>query len=312
MRLSSHVPELSALDVLLTVAQAGSLNAAAPQLGVSQQAVSARITAIEAQTGVRLFTRNRTGSSLTPEGTVVAQWASRVLDGAHELDVGLAALRAEHRGRLRVSASLTVAEHLLPGWLVAYHAAARARGEHLAEITLTAANSGVVTEHVRAAATADLGFIESPSVPAGLRSRVVARDQLLLVVRSDHPFARRRRPVEPALLAQTPLVSREIGSGTREALTAALRAVLGPALQQADPVLALSTTSAIRSAVHAGAGPAVLSKLAVQDDLATRRLVSVPVAGLNLHRALRAIWLGGPTPPVGAARDLIAHIAARR
>jgi DNA-binding transcriptional LysR family regulator len=222
MRLGSHVPELSALDVLLTVAQAGSLNAAATQLGVSQQAVSARVTAIEAQTGVRLFTRSRTGSSLTPEGTVVAQWASRVLDAAHELDVGLGALRAEHRGRLRVSASLTVAEHLLPGWLVSFHAAARARGEHLAEVTLTAANSGVVTDHVRAG-SADLGFIESPNVPSGLRSRVVARDELLLVVRRDHPFGRRRRPVEPALLAQTPLVSREIGSGTREALTAAGR-----------------------------------------------------------------------------------------
>ena len=311
MRLSGHVPELSALDVLLTVAQAGSLNAAAPQLGVSQQAVSARISAIEAQTGVRLFTRSRSGSSLTPEGTVIAQWASRVLDAAHELDIGLAALRAEHRGRLRVSASLTVAEHLLPGWLVSYHAAARARDEQPAEITLIAANSGVVTEHVRAGTT-DLGFIESPHMPIGLRSRAVARDELLLVVRPDHPFARRRRPVDPALLAQTPLVSREIGSGTREALTAALRAALGPHLQQANPVLALSTTSAIRSAVHAGAGPAVLSRLAVQDDLATRRLVSVSVAGLDLHRALRAVWLGGSTPPAGAARDLIAHIAARR
>ncbi|HZC52429.1 MAG TPA: LysR substrate-binding domain-containing protein, partial [Mycobacterium sp.] len=240
-----------------------------------------------------------------------AQWASRVLDAAHELDIGLAALRAEHRGRLRVSASLTVAEHLLPGWLVSYHAAARARDEQPAEITLIAANSGVVTEHVRAG-TADLGFIESPGVPGGLRSRVVARDELLLVVRPDYPFARRRRPVDPALLAQTPLVSREIGSGTREALTAALRTALGPGLQQADPILALSTTSAIRGAVHAGAGPAVLSRLAVQDDLATRRLVSVPVAGLDLHRALRAVWLGASTPPAGAARDLIAHIAARR
>ena len=149
-------------------------------------------------------------------------------------------------------------------------------------------------------------------MPAGLRSRLVARDELLLVARPDHPFARRRRPVDPALLAQTPLVSRELGSGTREALTAALRAALGPALQQADPVMALSTTSAIRSAVHAGAGPAVLSKLAVQDDLATRRLVSVSLVGLDLHRALRAIWLGRPTPPDGAARDLIAHIAALR
>ena len=309
MRLSNRVPELSALDVLLTVAHAGSLNAAAPELGISQQAVSARITAVEAQTGVRLLTRSTSGSTLTPEGTVVAEWATRVLDAAHELDVGLAALRAEHSGRLRVSASLTIAEHLLPSWLVSFQAAAHARGDDLAEITLTAANSGVVSQHVRAG-TADLGFIESPTVPTGLRSRVVAHDELLLVARPDHHLAKRRRPVDPRLLANTPLVSRESGSGTREALAAALRTALGPDYHQADPILALSTTSAIRSAVHAGAGPAVLSELAVTDDLATRRLVRIPITGLDLHRALRAVWLGARTPPVGAARDLIAHIGA--
>ena len=311
MRLSHRVPELTALDVLLAVARAGSLNAAAPELGISQQAVSARITAIEAQTGIRLLTRSSSGSTLTPEGTVVAEWATRVLDAAHQLDVGLAALRAEHRGRLRVSASLTIAEHLLPSWLVSFQAAAHARGGDLAEITLTAANSGVVTQHVRAG-TADLGFIESPTVPSGLRTRVVARDELVLVTRPDHPLAKRRRPVDPRLLANTPLVSRESGSGTREALAAALRTALGPDYRQADPILALSTTSAIRSAVYAGAGPAVLSELAVTDDLATRRLVRLPITGLDLHRALRAVWLGGRTPPAGAARDLIAHIGALR
>jgi molybdate transport repressor ModE-like protein len=311
MRLSNRVPELTALDVLLAVARAGSLNGAAPELGISQQAVSARITAMEAQTGIRLLTRSTSGSTLTGEGTVVAEWATRVLDAAHELDVGLAALRAEHRGRLRVWASLTVAEHLLPGWLVSFQAAAGARGADPAEITLTAANSGVVDHHVRSGA-ADLGFIESPTVPTGLRSRVVAHDELLLVVRPDHPLAKRRRPVDPGLLANTPLVSRESGSGTREALSTALRTALGPDCRQADPILALSTTSAIRSAVHAGAGPAVLSELAVADDLATRRLVRVPVTGLDLRRALRAVWLGARTPPAGAARDLIAHIAALR
>jgi molybdate transport repressor ModE-like protein len=310
MRLSNRVPELTALDVLLAVARAGSLNGAAPELGVSQQAVSARITAMEAQIGIRLLTRSTSGSTLTAEGTVVAEWATRVLDAAQELDVGLAALRAEHRGRLRVSASLTIAEHLLPGWLVSFQAVASARGD-AAEITLTAANSGVVSQHVRAD-TADLGFIESPTVPPGLRSRVVAHDELVLVAPPGHPLAKRRRPVDPHLLVDTPLVSRESGSGTREALAAALRSALGSGYRQADPILALSTTSAIRSAVRAGAGPAVLSELAVADDLATGRLVRIPITGLDLRRALRAIWLGTRTPPAGAARDLIGHIAALR
>ena len=104
MALSQHVPDLAALEVLLAVAQTGSLNSAARQAGVSQQAVSARIAAMEAQTGVALVHRTPRGSSLTAEGTVIAEWAARLLDVAAGLDAGIAALRADRRSRLRVSA----------------------------------------------------------------------------------------------------------------------------------------------------------------------------------------------------------------
>jgi DNA-binding transcriptional LysR family regulator len=78
----------------------------------------------------------------------------------------------------------------------------------------------------------------------------------------------------------------------------------------APPVaLALSTTAAVRAAVLAGAGPSVLSELAVSEDLASRRLTLEFVADLDLHRALRAIWTGGAVPPSGAARDLLAHVS---
>lgn len=306
MPLSSHVPDLAALEALLAVANAGSLNAAAPELGVSQQAVSARIAAMEAQTGIRLLSRSRSGSTLTREGVVVAEWATRVLEAARELDVGLATLRHDRRSRLRVAASLTVAEHLLPGWLVAYHAAATGRGEPIAEITLSAVNSGLVAEQVRAG-RADLGFVESPTVPRGVRSRVVARDELVLVTRPDHPLTRRRRPVDAAELAAIPLVAREAGSGTREALAAALHRALG-AHEPAEPVLTLASTAAVRGAVQAGAGPAVLSELAVADDLSTRRLARIPTAGLDLRRALRVVWVGAAIPPAGPARDFVALI----
>jgi len=71
MGLSAHVPDLAALEVLLGVARTGSLNSAAQQVGVSQQAVSARIRAMEAQTGVTLVRRTPRGSSLTAEGAVI-------------------------------------------------------------------------------------------------------------------------------------------------------------------------------------------------------------------------------------------------
>ena len=310
LMLSGHVPELSALEVLLAVAGTGSLNTAAMQVGVTQQAVSARIASMEAQTGVALVTRTARGSALTPAGVVVAEWAARVIESATQLDAGLASLRQDRRSRLRVSASLTIAEQLLPRWLVALAAEANTGGQVGAEVVLHATNSDSVVRQVRDG-EADIGFVEGPTAPKGLRSRSVGQDRLLVVVRPEHRWARRQRGVEIDELAATPLVTREAGSGTRETLTAAVRAVLGPSYALAEPVLALSTTSAVRSAVLAGAAPAVLSELVVADALTAGRLRTVDVAGLVLHRTLRAVWLGGPTPPAGAARDLIA-LAARR
>ena len=118
-------------------------------------------------------------------------------------------------------------------------------------------------------------------------------------------------PLEPGELAAASIVGREEGSGTRGVLTAAVSAALGSRVIL--PVaLALSTTAAVRSAVLAGAGPAVLSELTVAEDIGARRLARVPVAGVNLRRSLRAIWAGGSLPPAGAARDLLAHVTAGR
>jgi DNA-binding transcriptional LysR family regulator len=308
--LSDRIPDLAALEMLLAVAHEGSLNAASRQLGITQQAVSARVRAAEAQAGVALIRRTPRGSTLTPEGTVVAEWAARLLAVAGELDAGLAAFRNDHQTRLRVSASLTIAEQLLPGWLVSLQAVARQRGQPPPEVVLTATNSDTVARQVRAG-SADLGFVEGPAGPKGLRSRVIAHDELAVVVRPDHPWARRRQPLGPAELAAARIVSREEGSGTRDVLTAALSAALNTRVTM--PVaLALSTTAAVRSAVLAGAGPAVLSELTVTEDITARRLARVPVAGVNLRRSLRAIWAGGSTPPMGAARDLLAHVTAAR
>lgn len=310
MTLSPHMPELTALEVLLAVARHGSLGAAAREIGTSQQAVSARISSLEAQTGVPLVTRSRRGSTLTANGALVAQWASRLLEVAAELDEGLAGLRADRRSKLRVGASLTVAEHLLPGWLVALRQESARRGQPPVDFVFAAANSDAVIAQVRGGEV-DLGFIEGPRVPAGLAHRVIGRDELVVVVRPDHPWARRRRPLTPAELAAVSLVTRESGSGTRETFDSALAAVLGPDHPPpAPPALELSTTAAVRAAVLAGAGPAVLSELAVSEDLAAGRLRRAAVPGLDLGRSLRAIWLGANRPPAGPVRDLVS-LAAR-
>jgi DNA-binding transcriptional LysR family regulator len=309
MPLSAHLPDLSAFEIFLAIARTGSLGAAGREFGLSQQAVSARLASIESQTGVALVVRTPRGSHLTPAGVVVAEWADRLLDVAQHVDAGLASLRSERRKRVKVAASLTIAEQLMPRWLVSLQVAASRLGASTPEVIMTATNSDHAIAAVRDG-DADLGFIETPYLPKGLRSRVVGHDELVLIVPADHKWAQRQRPIAAAELSQTPLVTREPGSGTRDSLTAALRQALGDQTRQAHPVLELSSSVAVRAAVVAGAGPAVMSRLTVADDLAIGRLRTVAVPELNLRRQLRAIWVGGRTPPAGVARDLLTHITS--
>ncbi|MFI0896506.1 LysR family transcriptional regulator [Streptomyces sp. NPDC020983] len=293
--LARRVPDLAAMELLVAVARLGSLGRAARELGISQPAASARMRALERQVGVGLVRRSAGGSRLTEQGAVVTEWARRVLEAAEDFDAGARALRGRRDSRLRVAASLTVAEYLLPGWLTALHV--RHPGT---AVSLAAGNSVAVARQV-AAGEADLGFVEGLDVPAGLDAAVVGHDRLLVVVAPGHRWAARRRPLPAAELAATPLLLREEGSGTRQVLDAALDGHGGPAAA----LLELASTTAVKSAAVGGAGPAVLSELAVADELAAHRLAAVPVAGLDLRRALRAVWPAGHRP-AGPARDLLA------
>lgn len=314
--LSPWVPELATLELLVAVAETGSLGRAAARAGTSQQAVSARLRRAERAMGVTLLQRSPRGATLSREGVLLVAWAREVLAAAQVLEAGVAALRVQRDARVRIAASLTVAEYLLPQWLV------QLAGEHPdTAVSLEAVNSADVAERVLSGA-ADLGFVEGPHLPDGLQERVVAHDRLQVVVTPGHPWARRRRGISAAELASTRLVQREAASGTRQSLEAALRTAL-----DADPrtdsrtdsqpaagtglapaLLELASTSAVRAAVLGGAGPAVLSGFAVAEEVRAGRLVQVPVLGVDLRRLLRAVWPTGTTP-TGPARDLLAIVA---
>jgi DNA-binding transcriptional LysR family regulator len=307
--LSSRVPDLLGLQLLLAVEAAGSLAAAGASLGISQQAASARLRVIESQVGAPLVIRGRRGSRLTPAGQLMAQWAQAVVSAAEELDAGITALRGDRAVHLSVAASPTVAEHLVPRWLVALQSRRLTEGLEPVEVSLTTGNSEAVADAVRSG-EADVGFVEGPRAPTGLRSRTVARDRLLLVVAAAHPWARRRRPVTAAELAGTSLVSRERGSGTRALLEQALLRLLPPGTPLASPALEMSSAAAVKAAVVAGVAPGALSSLAAGADVTAGRLTTVEIGGLDLRRNLRAVWAAGSEPPPGPARDLVV-LAAR-
>ncbi|GLZ49733.1 transcriptional regulator [Actinomycetospora sp. NBRC 106375] len=300
MSLPARVADLASYDVVLSVAELGSMGRAAAAHGVSQAAVSARVRALEGALGFTLFERSPQGTRLTEAGGLVADWARSAIDAAWAMEEGVAALRAEHTGRLRVAASLTVAEYLLPRWLVSLRSELPDTS-----VALSTRNSTDVADDVRSGA-ADVGFVEGPEIRDDLDGQVVARDRLTLVVSPGHPWAR-RHGIDAARLAGTALVTREAGSGTREFLERALRSAGVETI--AHPVLELASTTAIKGAVADGVAPAVLSSLAVAGDLAAGTLVTVPVRKLSLDRRLTAIWPRG-RPPDGAAAALLRRASA--
>ncbi|MEM9131978.1 MAG: LysR family transcriptional regulator [Actinomycetota bacterium] len=298
MALPPTTPELASLDLFLSVVKLGSFSAAAKAHRVAQPSVSARIQSLERQLGVRLFDRSPTGSVPTTNGSLVAGWAEKVLQSVDELNAGVAALTTETTTPLRVAASYTIAEYLLPPVLEKL-----LRNRSADAIRLDVANSSAVLAALHDG-RADLGFIESPSPAPGMREQLVAEDRLVTVVGRDHPWTGRRRPVTVAMLASTSLVVREPGSGTREALEVAL-AELGHGPPTA--ALELGSTAAVRAAVVGGGPPAVLSRLTVAADIDAGSLFEIDIEGLRIERRLRAVWPKDEQPPV-LARELLTHL----
>jgi DNA-binding transcriptional LysR family regulator len=288
-------PDLTALDLLVRVAETGSLGAAARGVGMAQPNASRSLSRLERQLGLALLVRSPGGSHLTTEGEVVVAWAREALAGVDRVTIGARSLAAQRAAHLTVAASLTVAEYLLPRWL------ARFRRTHPdLHVSLEVGNSVEVVARVESGEV-PLGFVESPTVPRSVSSTTVARDALVVVVGPTHPWARRRTPVTPAQLVAGDLVLREAGSGTRDTL---VRALASAGIELGPSRLDLASTAAVKSAAAEGEAAAVLSELAVAGEVATGHLVVVPVSGLDLGRALRAVWLPARRPE-GPAADLV-------
>ncbi|MGV9414904.1 LysR family transcriptional regulator [Nocardia sp. NPDC003693] len=295
MPLPPGTPDLESLDLLVSVAELGSLGAAARRHGISQPAASMRISALERRLGLHLLERGPNGSVLTGAGRTVLPHALTVLAAAAALVADTAEQRGAGTSRLRIAASKTIADHRIPHWLAAL------RGlRPLVGVTLEVENSCQVAELVRSG-VADVGFVEGPHLPDGLAGRELGADELVVVVGAGHAWTTRGRSLSLAELARTALLWREPGSGTRDTVWEALTAFGAPTVPAAE----LGSAAAILAAVRAGVAPAVLSRLVAESDLRAGVIHEIPLAGgARLTREFRAIWRRG-APPDGAAGVLV-------
>lgn len=297
------LPDLDSLLLLDAIARTGSITLAAGELGVTQQAASARLRRMESALGRRLVVRATRSSALTDDGAAVHELAQPVLQAAAEMEARLIERFAAAR-ELRIAASMTVAEHFLPRWIGAYAAA----GHPASSVRARTTNTREVV-HLVAGSRVDLGFVEGDTPPAGLRHRVLAVDTLAVYVAPEHPWAHRHR-ISAWTLAGMPLVTREAGSGCRSVLLAALSRHGVVAQEIAAPALELESNTAVLEAASADVAPAVISTRAAQRYVDDGNLVPVSVEGITLHRDLSAIWREGDEPSSPQARAFLRAAAS--
>jgi DNA-binding transcriptional LysR family regulator len=292
--------DLRRLEAFAAVARERSFTQAALRLHVSQSAVSQQVAALEHELDARLFDRSRRRVELTPAGAALYEHAERVLAEAGRARRSVAAAQGAVAGELEVAASLTTAAYLLPQALAALVAAhpdvlVRMRVENTEEVV-----------HAVRAGEADVGFVEADVETEGIRVEPLASDELVVIVRSGHRLAGRDE-VTLADLAAEPFVARERGSGTREVAEAALAAAgLDPGALRV--VAEVSGIDAIKGAVEAGLGLAIVSALTIRKELRLGTLAALPVAGLELRRPLSAVFAAGRAE-LPAARELVRAVA---
>jgi len=290
---------MAMLETLVAFTTERSVSAAARRLGVSQPAVSSNLARFERLCGFPLVTRSPSGSELTPAGRELAEVAEEALSAAGRVAQRIEDLGAQGVRPLRVAASMTIAEDLLPDWVLA------ADQLEMSDVEVVVGNSQLVRGLVERA-SADLGFIEGANPARGLTNVVVGEDRLVWIAAPRLARELLARGARVADLVAGPLFVREQGSGTREVLDVELERQ-GLALGRLTT--SLGSTSAIKAAVRRGAGVGVVSERAVQDEFASGALVAVPVPGVDLRRRLRAIWVpaarldGRAAALIGAARQ---------
>ena len=276
--LTMAVKELPNLETFAEAAECGSFTQAGRRLGISQAAVSQRIQQLELILGVSLFRREAGRVTLSEAGRHLHGYARRILDLTAEACTALTGVVGEVTGELRVAASSVPGQHLLSPALALF------RTRHpLVQLQVSISDTEGVFRELEEGQV-QLGLVGDRGGHPQFEYRSIASDELVLVVaRGDAWWSKNR--IAAAELTARPLIQREKGSGTRRCLERSLeRAGIQPS--RLNVVLELGSNEAVKQAVLAGLGVAVLSRLAVTREVQAGQLRTVRIGRLALAREI--------------------------
>ena len=278
------------LRVFAAVAEQRGFSRAAAALRLSQPAVSKAVGQLERQVGVPLVERAGRASRLTAAGEQLAARARELFGVEAAAEEELRALRGLEVGNLRVGASTTIATYMLPPILARFHEAHPA-----IVLRVVSANTRAITRSLLERRL-DIALVEGPVEHPRIETRRWRSDELVVIAPPGHRLVSHRR-VSVHELASERFVVREEGSGTREVAERAL------AKHGVNPVVALQlgSTEAVKQAVAAGLGVAIVSRYAAADQLALGRIALVRLRDVELGRTLAELRLEGRMPSAPAA-----------
>jgi DNA-binding transcriptional LysR family regulator len=280
--------DLRQLLTLRTVVDKGSFSHAAEELGISQPAVSFQIRALEDRIGQRLLDRSGRRVTLTDAGRVVDAHARRMLALEEEMLRDVAGLSDHLSGPLILGSSTGPGELLLPHLLGGFK-----RENPEVEVSLVVQDTQTVCDRVLDDEI-ELGVVGAARPHRGLVFEPFVRDELVVICPPGHALAKKKR-IKLADLAAQPLILQQRGSGVRAVLESAFRAA-GIRMRDLEITLELGLQQSVRVAVLDGLGITVISRLAVDRDLAEGRLVAVEVEGAVLARDFSLVRHAGRTP----------------
>jgi DNA-binding transcriptional LysR family regulator len=280
---------LHLLRLFTAVVDEGGIVAAAQALNLSQPAVSRAMRELEIQLGVPLLERAGRRVRLTAEGTEIYGQARNIYAAERAAEETLANLKGLRQGVLRVGASTTIATYVLPKLIGIF-----ARLHPQVELRLSAVHTRVIVDMLLQFEL-DVALAEAPVTTREITIVPWRIDEMVVIAAPTHPLAS-RRGIDPSDLSKELFVLREPESGTRGIV---LRA-LADAGVEVSRTMSVDGTEVIRQVVAEGLGIAVVSRIAVADQLRAARLVTLDVMGLTIERPFNRLELARRRPSIAA------------
>jgi DNA-binding transcriptional LysR family regulator len=269
--------ELSQLETFLAVAEERSFSRAAARLHRTQPAVSQVIRKLEQDVGEALFDRAARDGSLTAAGTLLRDYALRLMALRREATSALGELKSLERGTLQLAANEYTCMYLLPA-IDAFRRAC----PHIT-VTVNRMLASRIPDELNLRAF-EMGMISFRPDPEAFRTIAVYGDSLKLIVSPGHPLAGADR-VSINDLGSEMFIAHNVASPLRRRVIETFQRYRTPL----NMGIELPTIEAIKRFVAMGNGVALVPHLTVARELDTGELVAVSVAELEMKRVLRLV-----------------------